>query len=178
MPRLTARALLIALLLLILLPAAALAIPQSPTLVLPSKQLWTLILGAVVPLVTYVLNNKAPWISEPVKATVLVVVSIVVGAVYTALATSTFGLNAQTLQLVATTVAAGLFAHGLLWKPSGISTLLGGGANSNAKLADLPPLPDDPDAGEQVHPPQSAVPADPPATVVSPPSPGPPPVSS
>lgn len=131
--RLMVRAWWLALMVLLLIPAAALAVASSPTLVLPTKQLWTLIIGAFVPLVTYGLNHVGPWVSEPVKATVLVVAAALAGALYDALATSTFGWNTNTLQFVATAVVAALMAHGLLWKPSGISTRLGGGSNKPAK---------------------------------------------
>ncbi len=112
--------------------ALAINIHAAPVLVLQSKQTWVLLIGALVPLVTYVLNHVGPWISEPVKAGVTVVVAAVAGGLYTALATSSFGWNAATLQMVLTAVVAALGAHHWLWKPSGISTKLGGGSNEGS----------------------------------------------
>lgn len=119
----------LAFLLVIMLPAFAVAATISHQLVFDTHQLWTLVIGALVPLFTYILNHVGPWLSEPVKAAVLVIVAAVAAALYTALATNILGLNTPTLELVLTGVVAALGAHHLLWKPSGISTLLGGGTN-------------------------------------------------
>jgi hypothetical protein len=95
----------------------------------PSIQTWALILGAVTPLFTYVLNHVGPWLSEKTKALVLLVISGAVGAVYTAIETSTFGWNDSTVQLVLTAILGAFGAHALVWKPSGINSALGGGRN-------------------------------------------------
>ena len=105
----------------------------TPVLALQSSQLWVLLIGSLVPLATYVLNHYAPWASEPAKALVLVVVTAVAGGLYTALATSTFGLNSQTAQMVLTAVAGALAAHHGLWRPSTVSARLGGGSNAQAR---------------------------------------------
>lgn len=94
-------------------------------LVLGNHQLWVLLIGSLVPLVTYVLNRVGPWLSETVKAGVLVVVSAAAGAIYTALASPDFGWNVQTRELVLTAVIAALGAHGWLWKPAKVNTKLG-----------------------------------------------------
>ena len=122
----------VALVFLALAPVALADAPvhTSPVLVLPSKQLWTLMIGALVPLVTYVLNHVGPWVSEPTKAFVLVLVAAIAGGLYTALATSNFGWNSATIQMVLTAVIAALGAHQWLWKPSEISARLGGGSNA------------------------------------------------
>jgi hypothetical protein len=99
-------------------------------LLLGQHQLWVSVIGALVPLVTYVLNHYAPWVSEPVKAGVLVVVTAIASGLYTALATPNFGLNLITLQLVVSSVVAALLAHHWLWKPSTISTKLGAGSDA------------------------------------------------
>lgn len=96
----------------------------------PSIQTWALILGAIVPLATYILNHFAPWVSEAVKATVLAVLAGVVGAVYTAIETSVFGWNDATVQLVLTAIIGAFGAHLLIWKPSTISAKLGGGSDA------------------------------------------------
>jgi hypothetical protein len=93
--------------------------------VFPWDQVIILIIGFFVPLVTYVLNKVAPWVSEQIKGIVQVAVAAGAGAVYTALADPNFGWNNQTLTLVVTAVVAALFAHGYLWKPSKINTALG-----------------------------------------------------
>ncbi len=118
----------------LLLVTSALAdapVHPSPVLFLQSKQTWALIIGALVPLGTYVVNHVGPWVSEPAKAFVLVLVAAVAGGLYTALATSSFGWNSATLQMVLTAVAASLAAHHALWKPSTVSTRLGGGSNAS-----------------------------------------------
>ena len=56
---------------------AAILLAVSTALV-PVPQVWVLLLGALTPLVTYVLNHFAPWAGEAVKATVLAVVAVVV----------------------------------------------------------------------------------------------------
>lgn len=108
----------------------AAAFAAKAHVILPSKQLWTIVIGALVPLFTYVINHVGPWVSEAVKATVLVVVSAIASALYEGIATSSFGWNSTTLQFVASGVLAALLAHKLLWQPSGISTLLGAGSNA------------------------------------------------
>ena len=120
--------------------ASAASVHPSPVLALQSKQTWALLIGALVPLATYVLNHVGPWVSEPVKAGVTVVASAAAGAAYTALSTNSFGWNSATLQMILTAVVSALGAHQFLWKPSGISTKLGGGSNAS------PATPPDPAA--------------------------------
>jgi hypothetical protein len=110
-------------------PAGASVAKSAPTLVLPWQQIWPLIIGAIVPLFTYVLNHVGPWLSEPIKAAVLVLAAAIATALYTALATNVIGFNDATLQLVMTGVIAALASHHLLWKPSGIALTLGAGTN-------------------------------------------------
>jgi drug/metabolite transporter (DMT)-like permease len=124
------RAFLLALLILLLVPALALA---AGTVLTPVPQVWVLLLGALTPLITYVLNHYAPWVTEPIKATVLAVVAGIIGAIYTALETSIFGFNNATLQLVGSAIVAAFAAHLLIWRPSGIAEKLGGGSNAPAK---------------------------------------------
>jgi hypothetical protein len=127
---------------LLLVPAFARAAGAAvaPTQVLSQSQLWTAVIGALVPLVTYVLNHYAPWANETVKGIVLLVVAAVAGGLYTALGTSVFGFNDQTLQLVATSVFAAFAAHGLIWKPTGVAASLGAGTNAtHATTPSTPP---------------------------------------
>ena len=101
----------------------------NPTLLLPTAQIVLVVLGALVPLVTYVLNHYAPWASEQIKAIVVVVVAAVVAGVYQAIQDG-HSLDKQTLQYVITAVVAALGAHHWLYKPAGISEKLGGGSNA------------------------------------------------
>jgi hypothetical protein len=117
----------LALLCLMLIPALALA---AGTVLTPVPQVWVILLGALTPLVTYVLNHFAPWVTEPIKATVLAVVAGVVACIYTAIETSIFGFNNATLQLVLSAIVAAFGAHLLIWSPSGIAAKLGGGSNA------------------------------------------------
>lgn len=123
------RAALLAILILLVLPALALAATSGVGFA-PSVQTWALILGAITPLFTYVLNHYAPWTSEAVKATVLAVVAGVVGAVWSAIETGVFGWNDQTVQLVLTAILGAFGAHALVYKRAGIAEKLGGGSNA------------------------------------------------
>lgn len=102
---------------------------ETSKLLVSQDQLWVLVIGSIVPLVGYVLNYLGPWVDEKIKAVVQVLVAAVAAALYTALETNVLGLNSQTLQLVVTAIVAALAAHHWLWKPSTISTELGGGRN-------------------------------------------------
>lgn len=121
---LTLRVFLAAVLGLLLLPALALADVvdpgQSTRLVLPTAQINVMVLGAVVPLLTYLLNKAAPWTGQGVKAFVTVLVSAAVAGAYQAIDVGNFGWNSETLQLIASSVLATLMAHQWLWKPSGV----------------------------------------------------------
>jgi hypothetical protein len=104
--------------------------PPQHTLALPTDQVWTLLAGGLVPLASYVLNHAGPWCTEHVKAAVQVLVAAVAGGLTQAIVAGNVGFNGVTLQFVLTAVTAALFAHRLLWLPSGISARLGGGSNA------------------------------------------------
>lgn len=108
-------------------------------LLIADKQLWVLLIGSLVPLVTYVLNYFGPYVDEKIKAVVLVVVSAAAGALYTALESPDFGWNTTTRELVLSAVVAALMAHNWLWRPSAIAHALGGGRNAQTE----PPAPPD-----------------------------------
>lgn len=114
--------------------ALAAAVP-SPHLAFPVSQVGVLVVGALVPLVTYALNHFAPWVTESIKAVVLLVVSAAAAAIYTAIATNVLGWNDATLQLILTGIVSSLGAHGLLYRPAGINVRLGGGTNAPARKA-------------------------------------------
>ena len=88
-------------------------------------QVLILLIGSLVPLAGYVLNNKLPWVSESAKAVFQVVLAAAVGALYTALEGPNFGWNADTLNLIVTAVIGALGAHGFVYKPGKINTKLG-----------------------------------------------------
>lgn len=140
--------------------AADPTVSTAPHLAFPTQQVVTLAVGALVPLITYALNHFAPWASEQVKAVILVVVSAAAGAIYTAAATSSFGWNNSTLEMVLTAVAGSLAAHNWLWRPSGINLALGGGSNAQRRhlrisfTGNNPPPPPPPQA--QGQPPAAA----------------------
>lgn len=100
---------------------------------LPATQLAVLAVGLLVPLVGYALNYVGPWLDEKVKGIVQVVVAAIAAGLYQAIDVGNFGFNNTTLQLVVTAILAALAAHHLLWKPSGISTALGGGRNKQTE---------------------------------------------
>jgi hypothetical protein len=128
-----ARILLLGLFCFLLLPPAALAgeLPAAPIshLALPASQIWVILVGLLTPLVGYV-TNTALWKTapEPVKALVQALVSAAAAAITTAVATSTFGFNDASLQLILTGVIASFGAHAIAWKPSGVAAHLTSGA--------------------------------------------------
>lgn len=123
------RTALLAVFCLLYLPSLALA-SGGPLGFSPSIGTWALVLGAITPLFTYVLNHVGPWLDEKTKAVVLLVVSGVVGAVYAAIEAGNFGWNDPTVSAILTAILGAFGAHALIWKPSGINTALGGGRNA------------------------------------------------
>lgn len=96
--------------------------------------IWVMLLGAVTPLLTYVLNHYAPWASERVKAVAHVVVAALVGALYKLASTDSVDFSHQaTWKYMAGAVAAALFAHKVLYAPGTINTLFKGGSNAHKK---------------------------------------------
>jgi hypothetical protein len=91
----------------------------------PTEQVVVLFIGFFVPLVGYILNNKAPWVSEQIKAIIQVALAAAAGAIYTAVGDPNFGWNNTTFQLVLSAVVAALVAHKFLWQPAKINTSLG-----------------------------------------------------
>lgn len=124
------RIILLALLGLLLLPALALADGPQKGLAFSADQTWLVLIGALVPLVTYVLNHFAPWVSEEVKGVVFVLVAAIAGGLYKAVDDGNFGWNAATAEYVVTAIGAALLAHNWLWRPSGINVRMGAGTNA------------------------------------------------
>lgn len=103
--------------------------PDSRTLFLPQTQLLVAIVGSLVPFFTYMLNFRAGWVSEPAKAVVLALVAAAAGVLTTLIDTGGIPVNWDTAQLVGTAVALAFLSHIGFWRPSGISTVVGGGRN-------------------------------------------------
>jgi hypothetical protein len=101
---------------------------QTAQLVLPNQQFWVLLVGAAVPVLTYWFNKVMPWQTEQTKAIVHVIVLAVAGVAYTAIFGDVHGTG-DFLQQVITAVISGLFAHNILWKPTGLNLVFG--ANSH-----------------------------------------------
>lgn len=94
-------------------------------LLLDNRQTLVLLIGSLVPMVTYVINRKAPWIDESVKGMIQVLVAAVAGALTIALDNGTLAFDRPTLQLVGSSVVAALVAHNFFYKPSKINKRLG-----------------------------------------------------
>lgn len=124
----------------LLVPALALAQEASDQVPDPFRlQLWSLLAGALVPLVAYVLNYVAPWTSEKVKTFVFGVAATIAGALVELVQLGSVGFDEQTLRFVLSAVISALFAHGLLWKPSTVAVSLGGGRNKSDSAPAPPP---------------------------------------
>ena len=103
--------------------------PTQPTLSLPSIQFWTLVIGGAVPLVGYVINKYAPWISEPAKAAFMVALAAGASIVYQLIQVGDFALDTRHLQLVGTAIIGALLAH-FGYKAGDINLKLGAGQNA------------------------------------------------
>ncbi|HST55065.1 MAG TPA: hypothetical protein VLJ42_04095 [Solirubrobacteraceae bacterium] len=97
---------------------------QTTQLILPNQQFWVLLIGSIVPLGAYLINRAARWNSEQAKAIVHVALTGIAGVAYTALAGNVKGVG-DFLQQAFTAIVAGLFAHNILWKPSGLNLKFG-----------------------------------------------------
>lgn len=123
---LTLRILLAAVVFALVLPVAALAADPSVSgdFVFPSLQVWTIVAGSLVTVVTYVINRVAPWVGQGTKAFVLVITAAIAAGITQSIDGGTVGFNNETLQLVVTAVVAAFGSHLLLWRPSGIQAKL------------------------------------------------------
>jgi len=140
------RVLFLALLALLLLPALALAQEAgtidpkpSPTLVLPTDQLWVYLAASLVTLPTYLFNHYGPVVSEPVKGLVLMVTAGVAGGITQAVTAGGVGFNHTTLQFIVTAVVGAFLTHKFVWQTTGISSKLGAGTNKPGQPNPGPP---------------------------------------
>lgn len=101
---------------------AADAPPPGSTVAL-GLPIWSIAVGALVPLVTYVLNRLSA--TEPIATFVLLFTTTVAGALTQLVDAGSVGFDANTLKYVLTAVAAALAAHHMAWKPGAVNVALG-----------------------------------------------------
>lgn len=111
----------------LLLPVAALA--SDGTADVDSTAFYAALAGSLVPALAYLLNHYAPWVSEPVKAVVFAVVGAGAGAAAQLLDNGTFDLDTKSFKIVFVSMVFAFVSHMGFWKPSTLSTRLGGGSN-------------------------------------------------
>lgn len=102
---------------------------------LTSTQFYAFLVGAVLQIVTYVINHYAPWTSDTVKSFITVLFAAVAGAVVQLVNDGSLAFDTNTLQVVLTAVAGALSAHAGLWTRNGVAAKLGGGANKPGQPA-------------------------------------------
>lgn len=114
-------------------PAWAADAPPLPhTQLLPDTQFWAAVIGALSPLVAYVLNYLGPHVKEPVKTAVVGAVAVIAGALTQLLEAGELNWDIRTAQVVLTALFTAFVSHQVAWKPSGIARKLGAGRNKNA----------------------------------------------
>lgn len=107
---------------------------EQPAFALPTEQLYAALIGALTPLVGYVINHRAPWVSDKVKGLVQIGLVTLTGALYAVLDGRVDLFSDQALQLVMTAFFAAFVAHTAAWKPTNVSTMLGAGRNTTAQV--------------------------------------------
>jgi hypothetical protein len=112
----------------LLIPAMAFA--NDGTADVDSTAFYAAVIGSLVPALAYLLNHYAPWVSEPVKAVVFAVVGAGAGVVTQLLDDGDFALDTPHLKVVGISMLFAFLAHMGFWKPSTLSTKLGGGSNA------------------------------------------------
>lgn len=111
-------------------PGESVPVPEGPAT--SFVNLYLLGLGAVMPLVGYLLNHYAPWASEQVKGIAQGALAAGVAVLYQAVTPGDLGLNDQTLLACATAVFGSIVGH-LGWSAGRINVALGGGRNSDGQ---------------------------------------------
>lgn len=104
------------------------AAPVSDGPATNAVNLYLVVLGGLTPLIGYVLNHYAPWVSEQVKGLVQAALAAGVAVLYQAVSGSDLGLNDETLLAALTAMISALLAH-VGWARAQINTALGGGTN-------------------------------------------------
>jgi hypothetical protein len=115
-------------------PSLAATSQSTPGQVI-KPNLWAFGVGFLVPVVVYVLNHVGPWLTEPVKTTVMLIVTTIAGALTELIDKGSVGFDSRTLNFVVTAVIAAVIAHHGVWKPGQVNTALGAGTNRQDKAA-------------------------------------------
>lgn len=102
--------------------------PQPDGPVVDGANIWLVLIGFLTPLVTYVINHYAPWMSTQIKGLVQGVVAALAACLYQLLSDGSFGWNEQTLVAIVTVVGSSILAH-YGYAAGGLNRALGGGSN-------------------------------------------------
>lgn len=100
---------------------------QTNVVLVPENQFWVLAIGMIVPLATYALNKLFPgWrkLPEWIKGLGQVIVTAVVGGLFSALVNDVKGADAIAQHCISAVIAS-LYAHNYLWKPANVNVKLG-----------------------------------------------------
>lgn len=109
---------------------AGTADPVPPTQFLfPTDQLWAMFVAGFVPLVMYVINKYAPWVTDGGKLIAHAIAAAIVGGVVQAITAGDVGLNQATFQFVLSGVAGAFLSITLAWSKTQIPMKLGAGQN-------------------------------------------------
>lgn len=103
--------------------------PPADELPLPAVQFYAALAGVFTPLVGYLINTYAPWVTEPMKMAVQVGLAAVGGAAVQLLDAGDLAFDVETFEVLGTAVLSAVGAHFGLWRSSGVSHALGGGQN-------------------------------------------------
>ena len=98
--------------------------PDTTDVFLPEDQFWVIVIGSLVPLVSYLQNKIWPKAPEPVKAFVQAFMAGLVGGLFAVIANDVKGFDNIAQQCFSAIVAA-FFAHGILWKPANVNVRIG-----------------------------------------------------
>ena len=112
---------------LLMVVGVAIAAADEPqrALALSTDQTWVALTGSIVPLLMYLVNHYAPWVSEKAKAIAQVSAAALVGVLWQLHSSGGLDLGAaSTWQFILTAVVSALVAHGLLYAPGEINVAL------------------------------------------------------
>lgn len=116
----------IALMFLLIVPAAALAADDGVT---PGDdldlQLWGIVAGGLSPAVAYLLNRFWSTASEPVKGLIFAVTAAVAGALAELIDLGSIGFDQATLEYVLAAVITAFGAHIGFYKTTGLNVAIG-----------------------------------------------------
>lgn len=123
----------VAVLLLLFAPVAAFAadsVPMAQKTPFPSAMVYSALAGSLVPMVTYVFNHYAPWVSEAAKGLVLALVAAAAGALAQLIDVGGLAFDTNTLSVVGVAVLFAFLAHMGFYTRTGVNVKLGGGTNA------------------------------------------------